>query len=449
VPISDALVSCRNYQGTFAVHFRYGQSFRFGLPWTPQRQPPLQTDILRVAGTVLMADRAFRRHRRLGGWVRTFKAEIKLAEPDRWSQASNALARVTSFLTDDNWTFEFAPLDSKRRLSTPVRPRVFRSDSGISFGPVVLFSGGLDSFCGACRLMASQNKSGQVPIFVSSFVTGRNRLADLLTELAHIANNAKFTHLPIHGVVTSAKVKGLSTVELPERSRRSRSLYFVLQALAAAIEFSVREIHLYENGIMALNLPLRADESGSRATRHAHPYYLQLVNAFLRALTGGGDIAVLNPFASFTKGEILCYARGSESSIAKTITCWGYPNETVVSRAKHPYVTHCGHCLPCLVRRLALWSANIKDEPRIYRNSGLSAAARRGFMVGDPDIWLEARKLIGFAKEIRSWKPEDLIWKFGGDFLHLGQGITMKDVQTVLDLYRRFSAEIDRVLPTK
>lgn len=438
--MADATVQCSNYQGISTVRLHYGESFEFGLPWVPRRETPLQIDLLRVAGTILMADRGFRRHPRLGDWVRTFRVECKLAEPSRWKRAADALTRLAAFLTDDNWVFEFSALSGKSS-TRGVRTREQTGDPRARFGPVALFSGGLDSFCGACKLMA-EGKQKATPIFVSSYVNELKRLADLLQGIAGANRGRAFLHLPVHGKMAVAHAGGLDTDELPERSRRSRSLYYILQALAAAVEFSAGEIHLYENGIMALNLPLRASDSGSRATRHAHPYYLKLANTFVHQLMGRSDIRITNPFSSFTKGEILRHARGVESLIAKTTTCWGYPNAT---RA-FPGITHCGHCLPCLVRRFALASAKMKDSPAIYHKSGLAAASRRGFPRAEPDTWAEARRLVGFAARIHSLKSADLVWKFGGHFPHVVPNVSKKEIEAVRNLYGRFAWEIDRVI---
>jgi 7-cyano-7-deazaguanine synthase in queuosine biosynthesis len=406
----------------------------------PRREALLQIDSLRVAGTISMADRAFRRHPRLGDWVRTFNVECKLAEPYPWTMAADALARLAAFLTDDNWVFEFTALSGKSS-TRGVRRHEPAVDAGARYGPVALFSGGLDSFCGACKLMAQRDEKA-TPIFVSSYVNELKRLADLLQGIAGANRGRAFLHLPVHGKMAAAHASGLDTDELPERSRRGRSLYYVFQAFAAAIEFNAGEIHLYENGIMALNLPLRASDSGCRASRHAHPYYLSLANAFVHKLMGRSEIRILNPFSSTTKAEILQHARGAESLIDQTTTCWGYPNAT---RA-FPGITHCGHCLPCLVRRFALASAKVKDSSAIYHKAGLASAWRQGFPRAKPDIWAEARRLVGFAARIHSLKSVDLVWKFGGHFAHLAPNVSKKDVDAVRNLYGRFASEIDRVI---
>jgi 7-cyano-7-deazaguanine synthase in queuosine biosynthesis len=445
---TDVTIRCRNYLQTAEIGFRYGESFRFSLPWRPKLHSPLQSDLLRVAGALLLADRAFRRQRRLGGWVRTFWVRAALDEPQRWSRAASAFARLTSFLTGDNWSFEFvSPKNKTVRIPYTSTDEFDRISGTPSHGPAALFSGGLDSFCGASKLLRETGTPEKAPLFLSSFVTGRDHLVNLLQKIAEKVNNQEYIHLLVHGLVNVSKVEGVDAAELPERSRRSRSLYFLLQAMSAALEFGNREIYLYENGVMALNLPIRADDIGSRATRHAHPFFLQLLNEFSRTLMGREAPIVSNPFAEVTKGEmILKHANGVESLVGETITCWGYPNATNHFRSDHPKVTHCGRCLPCLIRRVALRHGQLEDNHSIYGFPDLFIAAGNGFPLeknlGKKDTWSEARKLLGFAQQFSLLKVKDFHWRFGGSLQHLTGRIALRDVKPMYNLYTRFSNEV-------
>jgi hypothetical protein len=447
MPTYDATISCTSYLERRDIRLLYGESFGFGLPWKPHREPLLQDDLLKVAGVVFVADRAFRRHPRLGDWTRSFACTMKVAEPKRWANAAAALTKAVSFLTDDSWSFEFLPVDRKRSMAGRMRADARGESVDGRCGPVALFSGGLDSFCGACCLLGGQQASRRTPIFVSSYVTGLDRLTNLVSSIAGAAGDARFMHLPVHGATSAVRIRGLDTATLPERSRRSRSLYFVFQAIAAAIEFAVDEVQLYENGVLAINLPLRADDSGSRSTRHAHPHYIALVNRLVEALRGEASVVLTNPFALQTKSEILRHVDArSRELIAQTVSCWGYPNAVASARARRPGVTHCGRCLPCLIRRLALRSAGVTDKPSIYQWPNLYEAAQKGFAGRSAAVWSQARKLAGFARRIGDVQPPDLIWRFGGHFLHLAPCVDKRELRAAHDLYVRFSAEVERAL---
>ena len=112
--------------------------------------PNLLTDLVEIATYVFCADQAVSR----GGdvmkamgttWRRQFRLVIPVREPERWSspEVSELLTDALTFLSDDEFRFEFTELS---------RPRAFQSyldlecDASAAFRPdeVVLFSGGLD-----------------------------------------------------------------------------------------------------------------------------------------------------------------------------------------------------------------------------------------------------------------------------------------------------------------
>src|SRR4029077_18177 len=112
------------------------------------------TDLLEVAAYVYAADQAVTR----GGtvvvdygdsWRRRFRFEIPVRCPDVWNrpEVQEALTSALGFLIDDEYEFGF------HRATDPVRGESYLFDAvapdGSEFQEVVLFSGGLDSLCGA------------------------------------------------------------------------------------------------------------------------------------------------------------------------------------------------------------------------------------------------------------------------------------------------------------
>jgi hypothetical protein len=72
---------------------------------------------------------------------------------------------------------------------------------------------------------------------------------------------------------------------------------------------------------------------------------------------------VQNPFFFWTKGEEASFLRGTNlyPLIKDTVTCWGYPNQTLQYDCNH-----CGHCLPCIVRRVSLIAAGLEAYDDCY-----------------------------------------------------------------------------------
>src|SRR6266852_2441112 len=107
--MTDAIVTCENYRDLHSITLDYGQTFWYSLQWDDQSllESKLSEDILAVAGIVQIADRAFRRHFKLGELTRTYHVQISVNCPDRWEAATDALVEALSFLSSDNWKFSF------------------------------------------------------------------------------------------------------------------------------------------------------------------------------------------------------------------------------------------------------------------------------------------------------------------------------------------------------
>jgi hypothetical protein len=125
------------------------------------------------------------------------------------------------------------------------------------------------------------------------------------------------------------------------------------------------EVPLYvpENGFIAINIPLTPSRSGSCSTRTMHPFFLDKLTSVLRGLGIVNDI--INPFKMKTKGECLrdCLDRTLLKSLVDTsVSCsHGTRKQYWIRKG----VQNCGYCVPCIVRRAALYKAGL-DQRRLY-----------------------------------------------------------------------------------
>ena len=289
--------------------------------------PQRAQDLLTIALAVTTADLQVVRSISPDGWTRELDMVIGVREPDFWNSQAVHLASMLRFLTTDIWSFQFVL--SRRRPRATRRRRTYHEDA------VSLLSGGLDSLIGALDL----TDRGTRLLVASQIVHGdgdRQRafarnIGDGLTRLAlnHNARGPYYT----------------------ERSQRARSFAFLTYGVIGACALNSfradREVYLYvcENGLIALNPPLTELRTGSRSTRTAHPRYLADFQQLLQSM--GFPIVIKNPYALKTKGEMLreCPKQDFLKAHAHQSTSCG--------RFRTHRLTHCGRCIPCIIRRAA------------------------------------------------------------------------------------------------
>lgn len=306
-------------------------------------------DLLSIALAVVSADLRVPRNRSADGWTREITLSVGVGSPDFWNSVASDLCRVLQFLTTDVWSISFFRDDRLPFLSS--------RDTGIEQDSVVLLSGGLDSLVGVIDLTRGSRTN---PFAVSQKAAGESQLQtrfakEIGLDLAHIQFN-QLQNFPGQR----------------EGSQRSRSMAFlsygVLVATALPKASSVEDVPLFvcENGFISLNPPLTDMRLGSLSTRTTHPAFLSMFQHLL-------DIAEIrvrltNPYQLLTKGEMLrnCSDLVALSENASmSISCGRF--------SRHNW-THCGRCLPCLIRRAAFSASPIPDATR-YRYNNLS---RRG-----------------------------------------------------------------------
>lgn len=317
-------------------------------------------DLLIVAAAVTAADtRISRATESQDAWTREIDLYIPVERPDHWSAATALLQRILRFLTGDEWRVFFRPRHTghKQLIDRPV------GLVGASFDSVCLFSGGLDSFVGAIDLLAARNN----PIFVSHYWDNSTSKQELCAaRIAKVYGDMEPRHVRARIGFATDLVKGSD----PEKTTRGRSfLFLAMAALAASALDGTPAIYVPENGLISLNVPLDALRLGAWSTRTTHPFYLARWQDLLDNL---GIAAHLdNPYRFNTKGEMLTNCRNKtllEKSLADTISC----SSTTKARWQRKTLGHCGHCLPCLIRRAAIKVA-FTDDPTTYTLPDLSA----------------------------------------------------------------------------
>jgi hypothetical protein len=148
------------------------------------------------------------------------------------------------------------------------------------------------------------------------------------------------------------------TVEdsLSENTLRARSfLFFALAALAADAIGGNVVIHVPENGLISLNVPLDPLRLGALSTRTTHPYYMARFDELLRGLKINARVD--NAYRHQTKGTMakgcadLAFLR---KQACNTMSCSSPAKSRWAKEEDQRHAKHCGHCVPCLIRRAAI-----------------------------------------------------------------------------------------------
>lgn len=346
-------------------------------------------DALDIAVLVYIADELVRREESEDGWSRLFECIVPVQDPLRWQASEAALRDTLSTLSGDVYRFTWL-----RRGPLPAMPRRRRFlPSG--YDVACLFSGGLDSFLGAYRLLSE----GRKVLLVGHQAEGITASAQ--TDLARFLRQ----RFPNACSLIQCRVARAPIAEprfvLPEKvedSHRPRSLLFLVLALAVARAAGINELVIPENGLIALNVPLQRSRIGTLSTRTAHPRYLAALLDFFAA-AGLFTGRLWNPFLFQSKTDMLRDLPGELHAAAQRSVSCSHAGRVPRRLSGRPGVNHCGYCVPCVYRRVALMAAGI-DSPRqyavnVFRNLSVLTAKQQ----------VDVRALASFARRVCDSSP--------------------------------------------
>lgn len=314
----------------------------------------LSIDFALLAATVTAADtRISREHAAQDAWTREIEVCVPVSAPELWERSISLIRNILDFLTGDKWALQFRqrPVEMSRLASTTAHLRTANPDC------VCLFSGGLDSFIGAIDLFSA----GASPLLVSHYWDG---ITSHHQTICADALKARFAGSEFHHVRARVGFPKDTVEDAPvEDTLRARSfMFFALAALAADAIGGDITIHVPENGLISLNVPLDPLRLGALSTRTTHPFYMARVNELLRAL--GLRSNLLNRYRFQTKGQMASRCEDRELLMAHakhTMSCSSPAKSRFAKDESQRQPKHCGYCVPCLIRRASLLEGNIPD----------------------------------------------------------------------------------------
>ncbi len=324
------------------------------------RASEIAIDLAIVGAAVTAADTRVNRGSEADDhWTRDLHLYIPVSNAGLWETQVPLLRTTLNFLTGDRWTLHFRPRPPGRDVLSP-QPEVLQNTFPTK---VCLFSGGLDSFIGAIDLLTD----GEVPLLVSHYWDGNDSKHQGLCSEALKSEYGSGRFQQIYARV------GFDTNLVAEKMRedtlRARSfMFFSLAALAASsIGGTSVMIHVPENGLISLNVPLDTLRVGALSTRTTHPFYMARFNELLRNLGIAAELH--NPYRFQTKGQMVdgCKNKPFLAQKAKlTISCSSMgKNRWLKDKSKNKRM-HCGYCWPCLIRRAAMQRGLGSDDTQYY-----------------------------------------------------------------------------------
>ncbi|MBI5285317.1 MAG: 7-cyano-7-deazaguanine synthase [Chloroflexi bacterium] len=397
-----------------------------------QRIDEHSRDLIRIAAYVFGADQQIRR----GGaadvfgedWQRDFTLCIPVGDPAFWSKpvVQASLEETLNFVSDDKWHFRFTKSRPEEIASS-----MFDFDPSESLGrpeAVVLFSGGMDSLCAVIEQIAVAKKRPLLIGHSPAFHLGA-RQTDLRSAL-----RLRFPEW--HFPVVNCAVHRIAT-DAPETSHRTRSFLYAAFGTAVARALRLDQVHLADNGVVSLNLPINDQLVGARASRSTHPRFITLFNQFASNAFGKPP-RLENPLWSRTRAETLSILKqaNAESLLEGTNSC-------ARQRGRTGAQPHCGTCSQCIDRRFATLAMGLEEhdhgeryEVDIFRHP-----------LPEGDARTMAASYVRFANEVSELTGNEMFHRFPQLFDCVPKDESQAVIAEALtDMIRRHGTEVMRVM---
>jgi 7-cyano-7-deazaguanine synthase in queuosine biosynthesis len=299
----------------------------------------------------------------INGWSREFEITFPVSDPILWSKEKKNIEHTLNFLTGDIWDISFQNHQVKKYyLPTKKDLKKFRANNKLNkdVNIVSLFSGGLDSFIGIID-QSEKNKNNKILLASHSDGNYPGVKSDQNNCYENLQKEYK-EQLAWSRLKVSLDNVTIGDDNKNEITTRSRSMLFLSIGIlyANAISNST-EVLIPENGTIAINHPLTVSRRSSCSTRTAHPYFLSILQGVLKNV--GIQNPITNPYELKTKGEMAedCENRNLLiKSMALTCSCAKSGHKTHWDNRVG--TKHCGRCMPCLYRRVALHKINADNE---------------------------------------------------------------------------------------
>ncbi len=313
-------------------------------------------DAMVVAAAIEFGDRTVKRPTQ--EWARRISLKIPVHDPTRWNapDTSAALHDAVGFLTGDYWSIDFIGRSSE----APSPPQDYLNLK-VPTEAIIAFSDGMDSFAVA------------------------GILGEMFGEkLVRVRIGAKSSNKPSHHngfqPFTNVPYKVSSHTPKRESSFRSRGFKFTLISAIAAYITDAEKIIVPESGQGVFG-PVLVDSGHTYKDYRNHPLFTMRMQRFTEALLGK-QVRYIFPRIWNTKGETLkkFSSLSGKNDWQSTRSCWRSNQWSSVNRKWR----HCGVCAACMLRRVAVHAAGLRERPDAYICINMSATTLDDAV--DPDF---------------------------------------------------------------
>ena len=316
----------------------------------------LAIDLLYISIFVFVMDRKVLRNKQNDNWSRTFELNIPVWDVEFWNSQKDLLHDMVSFLSGDSWQFTFRKKEVLDE-NDYYKSSKYKKAEAKAYDTVCMLSGGLDSYIGAIDLL--EKRKNKI-LFVSHYGGGKGtkEYQDMVFEslkkeyLLEDRDYIQFYATCKNGL---------------EDTTRTRSFMFFSHAIALASAFNTDTgMYIPENGFISLNIPLTGARFGSSSTRTTHPYYMKMLRSLIKNMKL--EISILNLYQLKTKGEMVSECKNLsllKENYINTMSC-SHPDVGRYEKESEPM--HCGSCIPCIIRRAAIFKGLGVDETKIRDN---------------------------------------------------------------------------------
>ncbi|OUP62280.1 hypothetical protein B5F13_13805 [Drancourtella sp. An177] len=394
--------------------------------------PEIYEDLFVIGISVFAIDKRVSRRLFPDCWTRELSVSIPVLQMRKWSGTEEYWNRTLGFLTGDKWDVHFRQCEkmySKRKYPNRIHLDIKGCDC------ICLFSGGLDSFCGAIKLLEEEK---------SPCLVGHNEYPKLRSKQENFALTFQkiYSNQKVQFVGFSANSRAPITMngerlEKHEDTSRGRSLLFLCAALSiAGILGNDMPVYIPENGFIGLNIPLTNSRKGTCSTRTTHPYFLGLFLDILHMV--GINNPIQNFYAYSTKREIVNGVKNTEAfknHYMDTISCSHPCLARYDKKRNSDYPINCGYCYPCLIRKSSL--LDIKDF-RYWYTEGVSEFLKNN---SNNQKANDLRAVISTLYRYKKNQDEDL-----KDMIRCSGKLDEESVQKFLRVYKSTMADLIELL---